>query len=510
MLCAPRWARFLLFLTVLGLLAPQAWATWSIVVVNRKTGEVGVTSATCIEDLDLRRYLPVIVVGKGAAAAQSFIDPQGGNRQQIWLGLEAGYPPERILQMLGGTDSGHATRQYGIVSRVGAPVTFTGSGAGLARLGVVGSIGDLDYAIQGNVLTGEPVILAAEAAFRNTDGDMAERMMQAMEAARALGGDGRCSCAPNTPTACGVPPQNFTHSAYIGFFIVARPGDTDGVCNGTMGCANGDYYAHFNVQGNASTLDPVLVLRQEYDAWRAGLAGIPDAFQSEVALSSEVLIADGVHQVSAVVTLKDLDGLPVTTAGHTLEVIPSAGRPITSATTVTALSPGVFRVTWTASSLPGRAAFALRVVSPNGDRIALRPEVRLHARRPAPITFGRARLQASMRAELPVWLQIPSAAGCSYRILGSLSGTSPGTPYQGVTVPLVGDAFFAWTQTLTGQSPFLHSVGTLDAQGRAEATLTLPSGRLLPFVGRTLSVAAVTTCSTAQQASPPASLLIEW
>ena len=49
--------------------------TWSIVCVNMETGEVCVASATCLGgNFPLKRWLPVIVVGKGAAAAQSAIE----------------------------------------------------------------------------------------------------------------------------------------------------------------------------------------------------------------------------------------------------------------------------------------------------------------------------------------------------------------------------------------------------------------------------------------------------
>ncbi len=506
----PRFALIACWLVVGWALAPHAWATWSIVVVNRKTGEVGITSATCIENLDLGQYLPVVVVGKGAAAAQSFIDTQANNRKQIWLALEAGYPPERILHMLGGTDSSHQTRQYGIVSRVGPPVTFTGVGAGLARFGVVGSIGDYDYAIQGNVLTGNEVVLAAETAFRNTPGDMAARMIEAMEAARVLGGDGRCSCSPTIPTLCGVPPANFTHSAYIGFFIVARPGDTDGDCTGAAGCATGDYYVNLNVQGNASTLDPVLVLRQEYDAWRAGLAGIPDHFQSAIDLPRDALIADGTDQISALVTLRDVEGIPIASGAASLEVERTAGGAITQPPTITDLGSGQFQVDWTASTQTGRAGFEVRAVLPNGDRIPLRPEVRFVSRAPAPLSLGLAHYRTGQGPSLPLRLHLPAAPQCTYRVLASLSGTAPGTTYMGQVVPLNADPFFEWTRTASGAAPFSGSVGVLDAQGRASATLALPSNRLWPFVGRTLSFSAAVQCSSGWTVTPPASLLIEW
>ena len=59
---------------------------------------------------------------------------------------------------------------------------------------MIGHQGSLKYAIQGNVLTGALVIHQAEQALRTTQGDLSQRLMAAMHAARLAGGDGRCSC----------------------------------------------------------------------------------------------------------------------------------------------------------------------------------------------------------------------------------------------------------------------------------------------------------------------------
>src|SRR5262245_21046759 len=196
------------------LLATQPRATWSIVCVNLKTREVGVASATCLANFSLRTGVPVIAVGEGAAAAQSFIDTTGQNRRLIFLSFrDTDETPAQILARLAAQDESHQSRQYGIVNFVGDPVTFTGRLDGRAATGVTGQIDDIRNAIQGNVLTGNEVVLAAEAAFRDAKGDMGQKMMAAMEAARALGGDGRCSCSESAPRSCGVPPPNFTKSA---------------------------------------------------------------------------------------------------------------------------------------------------------------------------------------------------------------------------------------------------------------------------------------------------------
>ena len=68
----------------------------------------------------------------------------------------------------------------------------------------------------------------------------------------------------------------------------------------------------------------------------------------------------------------------------------------------------------------------------------------------------------------------PAYAFYHYAVLGSLSGTSPGTSLGGVLVPLNPDPYLQ----LTMSSPalfFVNSVGTLDASGRATATLPMPA-----------------------------------
>ncbi|MGE3107481.1 MAG: FG-GAP-like repeat-containing protein [Phycisphaerales bacterium] len=220
--------------------AASAHATWSIILVDTRTGEVAIGSATCLTGFDLRANTPVLLTGIGGATAQSAVDSTGQNRVFIRDQLLLRTDPSLIIAGLAAFDSSHQSRQYGIVDTYldGRAATFTGSGAGQYRGGVTRRLigagmtgGDILLAVQGNVLTGAPVIDAAVLAVTNTRGDLAERLMAGMEAARMFGGDGRCSCSVNNPTGCGSPPMNFTKSAHIAYMMIARSGDRDG-CNG--------------------------------------------------------------------------------------------------------------------------------------------------------------------------------------------------------------------------------------------------------------------------------------
>jgi hypothetical protein len=216
----------------------QAQATWSIILVDTRTGEIAVGSATCLSNFDLRAGTPILIPGLGAATAQSFVDSTGQNRVFVRDRLIEGLDPQQIIGVLVAFDAGHQTRQYGIANlRDGTSntVTFSGTGANAWAGGQTGEFvythagqqGTIAYAIQGNILTGAPVVQQAVEAVISTPGDLTARMMAGMQAARAMGGDGRCSC-PGNPTGCGAPPPSFSKSAHIAYMLTARAGDREG------------------------------------------------------------------------------------------------------------------------------------------------------------------------------------------------------------------------------------------------------------------------------------------
>lgn len=458
--------------TSLALLAlvPAASATWSIVCVNARTGEVGVASATCLASFNLRQAVPVIVVGKGAAAAQSFIDLSGENKRLIFESFEQGLlTPEEILVLLDDQDGQHQTRQYGIVNFVGDPITFTGNRDGLAATGVTGRVGDYVYAIQGNVLTGDEVVFAAEAAFRGTKGDMGQRMMGAMHAARALGGDGRCSCAPNDPTGCGVPPPGFTKSAHVGVLIVARPGDEDNGCNPNQGCARGRYYLNRNIRSGVAALDPVLQLQGQYDYWRKDLLERPDGVLSEVAAPATIP-ADGVSQRTVEVRLRDVDdhGLDHGEAIVEVEVQEADARSIRVGP-VENLGHGRYRFTVTApteareDTLVITAAHTRRDDPENTITATLYPYVTI-ASVPAALRVGSRPTSMAAPADLALTLNLPELPGAAYRLVARVRSPLVTGDLAGGLLPIATSPFFP------------AAPGHLDATGHGEARLAVPPG----------------------------------
>tara|TARA_R110000782_G_scaffold53205_4_gene113402 strand:- start:24129 stop:26465 length:2337 start_codon:yes stop_codon:yes gene_type:complete len=208
--------------------AGTAQATWSILIVDTRTGEIGLASATCLIRLDLRELTPVLISGVGGVTAQSAGDSTGLNRSLIRDRLIQGVALDDILAELAVFDAGsHQSRQYGMIDVTGDTLTFSGSNASDWAGGQTGQLGDIAWAVQGNILTGPNVVQDAVDAIVNTDGDLADKLMASMIAAREAGGDGRCSCAPTTPTACGSPPPGDFKSAHIGYMLIARIEDQD-------------------------------------------------------------------------------------------------------------------------------------------------------------------------------------------------------------------------------------------------------------------------------------------
>jgi len=471
-----------LLVALFVLVAPLS-ATWSIVVVDLRTREVGVVGATCLEDFNLRRGIAVVVVGEGAAAAQSFVDTSGDNRRLIYFSYrDLDETPAEILARLALQDSGHQTRQYGIVNFDGPPVSFTGSRDGLAATGVTGQVGDFLYAIQGNVLTGDGVVFAAEAAFRAKKGDMGARMMAAMEAARALGGDGRCSCDPGRPTSCGVPPPSFTKSAHVACLVVARIGDTNGGCNATRGCAEGEYWLNLNVRDGAADPDPVFTLQGRYDQWKRRMRGRPDGLRSRVG-GLKALPADGVTERTVTVELVDRDERRLAHGGALVEVGTVDGQPsLATVGPVLDLGNGRYTFTLRAGTTRGLDRFQVRVTDVNpadpADVVTatLYPYLEIETLATSLYTSEES-LSAATGGTLALVANRADKPGAPYLFLARLVPSELTAPYRALPR--------GFGPLLLDRSPFFPAAPlALDAAGRGEARLVAAPGELAPFVAR--------------------------
>jgi len=121
--------------------------------------------------------------GVGAVATQSFANISYG-----YVGLEllkAGFNAEEVLKALLSVDEEREVRQVAIVDRDGNVSVFTGKNC----IKFAGHIKGENFSVQANLMKNEGVPEAMARAFKNSKGDLAERMIIALKAAEDVGGD---------------------------------------------------------------------------------------------------------------------------------------------------------------------------------------------------------------------------------------------------------------------------------------------------------------------------------
>lgn len=175
--------------------------TYSIVARDPVTGQLGV--AVQSHWFGVGQIVPWAEAGVGAVATQSFVDPSYGK-----LGLDvmrAGKSAPDALRALLGGDSACEVRQVGMVDANGNVATFTGSrdiqaAGGIASKSTAtsqvncGAAGGMlsvgrDFAVQANLMANDRVWPAMAKSYSETKGDLATRMLAALDAAQAVGGD---------------------------------------------------------------------------------------------------------------------------------------------------------------------------------------------------------------------------------------------------------------------------------------------------------------------------------
>ena len=162
---------------------PGIVATFSIVAADTDTGEVGVAVASRF--FAVGSVVPWARADVGAVATQATANTSYGPRGLDLLA--AGLSPEEALAVLKRTDADISQRQVGIVAADGRSVTYTGPKCNSWAGGRAGK----NFAVQGNILTGEAVVAALEKTFLETRGDLAQRLYAALVAGDAAGGDSR-------------------------------------------------------------------------------------------------------------------------------------------------------------------------------------------------------------------------------------------------------------------------------------------------------------------------------
>lgn len=179
-----RMCALLLLLPALALSqSPSPVATYSIVAWDSISGDLGV--AVQSKFLASGAVVPHAKAGIGAIATQAWANTSFGPRGLDLLaqGMSAYQTGQALLQ----SDPDTAMRQIGIVDPRGGTFTFTGSKCQQSA----GALEGRGYTVQGNILASTGVLLAMARTFETATGSLAERMLNALDAAERAGGDRR-------------------------------------------------------------------------------------------------------------------------------------------------------------------------------------------------------------------------------------------------------------------------------------------------------------------------------
>jgi uncharacterized Ntn-hydrolase superfamily protein len=163
--------------------------TFSIVARDPETGELGV--AVQSHWFSVGPIVPWAEAGVGAVATQSFVDPSyGRNGLELMRNGKSG--PDALKELLA-KDEARDVRQVAMIDSQGRVDAWTGKSDIQAAGHKVGQ----NYSVQANLMLNDRVWPAMAQAFENTKGDLADRMLAALDAGQAAGGDirGRQSAA---------------------------------------------------------------------------------------------------------------------------------------------------------------------------------------------------------------------------------------------------------------------------------------------------------------------------
>ncbi len=164
---------------------PQ-YSTFSLCAIDPATGQSGAAVTTRVPFVG--RAVPWVRAGVGAVCTQASTVVEYGVRGLDLLAK--GAEPTAVLDQLLKDDEGRESRQVGVIDMKGRAAAHTGA----RNNAWAGSRQGLNYTVQANIMVGPEVVAAVAATFEATEGTgmpLAERMILALEAGQAKGGDSR-------------------------------------------------------------------------------------------------------------------------------------------------------------------------------------------------------------------------------------------------------------------------------------------------------------------------------
>nr|WP_321237647.1 DUF1028 domain-containing protein [uncultured Psychroserpens sp.] len=221
-----------LLILLTTLLSTHCYATWSIIAVDRNTGEIGIAGASCTFDVS---WIGSIEPGKGVVVVQAASNYYAKMRGVTLM--ENNASAEEIMGAMMAEEFKPELQQYGVILVNGNSKPLVYSGAQIKDWNGE-MLGD-DFAVMGNILASEQVIQKAYKAFeQNRDKSLAERLMLALKAGEEAGGDKRCG----------------TQYARSAFLMVYKPQDGAIFKLAVQGIEKGGKPA-------------VTLLNQQFDSW---------------------------------------------------------------------------------------------------------------------------------------------------------------------------------------------------------------------------------------------------
>ncbi|MBA93758.1 MAG: hypothetical protein CMG47_01665 [Candidatus Marinimicrobia bacterium] len=222
-----------MFLLFFGLI----YSTFSIVAVDLNNGQVGSAGASCIGGSII---ISDIHPGVGAIHTQSYWS--GYNQIMASNLMDSGLSPDEIINYLIENDVNNnpTIRQYGIVDiyQGGRSAAYTGENCIDYKNHILGT----NYAIQGNILLNEQILINIENNFNNTIGTLSDKLMAALQGANIPGADSRC--------------LNNDTSSLSAFIRVAEPFDeTD------------NFLLDLNINNTSNSQEPIDLLQDLYNEW---------------------------------------------------------------------------------------------------------------------------------------------------------------------------------------------------------------------------------------------------
>ena len=224
-----------LFILILltTLFSSDCYATWSIIAVDRKTGEIGIVGASCTFDVS---WIGSIEPGKGAVIVQAASNYYAKMRGVTLMENDAS--AKEIMDAMMAKEFEPELQQYGVIllNDLSSPMAYSGAQIKDWNGEMLGD----DFAVMGNILASEQVVQKAYEAFNaNRDKSLAERLMLALKAGEEAGGDKRCK----------------TQYARSAFIMVYQPKDGAILKLAVQGIEEGGKPA-------------VTLLNQKFDFWR--------------------------------------------------------------------------------------------------------------------------------------------------------------------------------------------------------------------------------------------------